>query len=195
MADSVGAISLDLIVVNTVKKQLDTIAKSAQSPAEAAFSDVGKTAGEAIGKAISAPIEKAIDAAEESLDAIAKRASKKSVYVPRTPDDAPLKTAPMGKSTLASHIVNQSADKQSEKKFRLPDFKVAEDSIGRSNQLLDITYSKIGNLEEKLGSLKSKYEEISNIKGSGSMLKAPPLRTSLKMRKLKLIRSKIKSPV
>lgn len=169
MADSVGAISLDLIVVNTVKKQLDTIAKSAQSPAEAAFFDVGKTAGEAIGKAISAPIEKAIDAAEESLDAIAKRASKKSVYVPRTPDDAPLKTAPMGKSTLASHIVNQSADKQSEKKFRLPDFKVAEDSIGRSNQLLDITYSKIGNLEEKLGSLKSKYEEISNIKGSGSI--------------------------
>ena len=97
MADSVGAIELDLIIHNTVKKQLDAAAKSAESPAK----DVGKS----IGEAISAPIQKAVDDAGKSLDDIIKDASKRSVYAPRTPDDAPQKSIPLTGSTLASKMV------------------------------------------------------------------------------------------
>ena len=160
MADSVGAVSFDLIIQDTMKKQLNVIAKNAESPA----AGVGKS----IGEAISSPIQKAVDDAGKSLDDIIKNANKKSVYVPRTPDDAPLKSVPLTGSTLASNVVKKEQP-EAPQSVKIGDvFKVAEDSVGRLNQKLDITNSKIGEQEEKLRSLVKRYEEVANSKGTGS---------------------------
>ena len=75
---SVGVITLDLKILNSLQAQLDAIAAGAQKSARQSFSRVGETAGkamqepvkragEAVQKAITAPVEKAQKAVGDSV--------------------------------------------------------------------------------------------------------------------------------
>lgn len=84
---SVGVISLDLIITDTIRAQLDKIAGTANSSVQKSFSSVGDTIGEAVSKPlenVSKTLNKPLDnmksqikQSEDEISAIIKRANDK----------------------------------------------------------------------------------------------------------------------
>ena len=66
---TIGEIQLDLVINNTIGKQVQDAADKAKKPAEAAFSAVG----EVISSAVSKPMEAAQASIKKSMDGIDKR--------------------------------------------------------------------------------------------------------------------------
>lgn len=69
---SVGVITLDLKVLNTLQQQLEGIAAKAQQSAQQSFAKVGDTAG----KAMQAPVQKAGETIEKAITAPVEKAQK-----------------------------------------------------------------------------------------------------------------------
>lgn len=93
MGTSVGTIFLDLIVKNTVKKQVGEVAAAAQQQAQRSFEAVGKAAGDAMQRTLGASYNKTLEKAksrvkglESEFDALgakmdAMRESTKGLFV------------------------------------------------------------------------------------------------------------------
>lgn len=69
---SVGVITLDLRILNTLQQQLEGIAAKAQQSAQQSFAKVGDTAG----KAMQAPVQKAGETIEKAITAPVEKAQK-----------------------------------------------------------------------------------------------------------------------
>ena len=67
MGTSVGTIFLDLIVKNTVKKQVGDVAAAAQQQAQRSFEAVGKTAGDAVQRTLGASYNKTLEKAKSRV--------------------------------------------------------------------------------------------------------------------------------
>ena len=67
MGTSVGTIFLDLIVKNTVKKQVGDVAAAAQQQAQRSFEAVGKAAGDAVQRTLGASYNKTLEKAKSKV--------------------------------------------------------------------------------------------------------------------------------
>lgn len=67
MGTTVGAIFLDLIVKNTVKKQVGDVAAAAQQQAQRSFEAVGKAAGDAVQRTLGASYNKTLEKAKSRV--------------------------------------------------------------------------------------------------------------------------------
>lgn len=84
--NTVGSVSLDLVIENTVAKQLETIAKQAKQPAEAAFQKIGQT----IEKAVTPNAQSVQKAVQNTLEKAVKQAKPKPIQFDVATDDAEL---------------------------------------------------------------------------------------------------------
>lgn len=175
---TIGEIQLDLVINNTIGKQVQDAADKAKKPAEAAFSAVG----EVISSAVSKPMEAAQASIKKSLDGIDKRVdeTKKKFKGIDNMSDAELhdlnpefRKSPkdIGETTMAW---KKSPELQSNPKKQAPKieveeiFSVASDAVGLLNQKLDITYTKLYEQEAKLKQLATLWNEAVYSDGAGS---------------------------
>lgn len=172
----IGEIQLDLVINNTIGKQVQDAADKAKKPAEAAFSAVG----EVISSAVSKPMEAAQASIKKSLDGIDKRVdeTKKKFKGIDNMSDAELhdlnpefRKSPkdIGETTMAwkkSPALQTAPEKPAPKIGET--FSVASDAVGLLNQKLDITYAQLGEQEAKLKQLAQQYAEVAAEKGDGS---------------------------
>lgn len=143
---TIGEIQLDLVINNTIGKQVQDAADKAKKPAEAAFSAVG----EVISSAVSKPMEAAQASIKKSMDGIDKRVeeTKKKFKGIDNMSDAELhglnpefRKSPkdIGETTMAW---KKSPELQSNPKKQAPKieveeiFSVASDAVGLLNQKL-----------------------------------------------------------
>ncbi len=84
--NTVGSVSLDLVIENTVAKQLETIAKQAKQPAEAAFQKIGQT----IEKAVTPNAQSVQKAVQNTLEKAVKQAKPKPIQFDVATDDTEL---------------------------------------------------------------------------------------------------------
>jgi phage-related protein len=173
---TIGEIQLDLVINNTIGKQVQDAADKAKKPAEAAFSAVG----EVISSAVSKPMEAAQASIKKSLDGIDKRVdeTKKKFKGIDNMSDAELhdlnpefRKSPkdIGETTMAwkkSPALQTAPEKPAPKIGET--FSVASDAVGLLNQKLDITYAQLGEQEAKLKQLAQQYAEVAAEKGDGS---------------------------
>lgn len=173
---TVGEIRLDLVINNTIGKQVQDAADKAKKPAEAAFSAVG----EVISSAVSKPMEAAQASIKKSLDGIGKQVdeTKKKFKGIDSMSDAELhelnpefRKSPkdIGETTMAwkkSPALQTAPEKPAPKIGET--FSVASDAVGLLNQKLDITYAQLGEQEAKLKQLAKQYAEVEAEKGYGS---------------------------
>lgn len=173
---TIGEIQLDLVINNTIGKQVQDAADKAKKPAEAAFSAVG----EVISSAVSKPMEAAQASIKKSLDGIDKRVdeTKKKFKGIDNMSDAELhdlnpefRKSPkdIGETTMAwkkSPALQTAPEKPAPKIGET--FSVASDAVGLLNQKLDITYAQLGEQEAKLKQLAQQYTEVAAEKGDGS---------------------------
>ena len=175
---TIGEIQLDLVINNTIGKQVQDAADKAKKPAEAAFSAVG----DVISSAVSKPMEAAQASIKKSLDGIDKRVdeTKKKFKGIDNMSDAELhdlnpefRKSPkdIGETTMAW---KKSPELQSNPKKQAPKieveeiFSVASDAVGLLNQKLDITYTKLYEQEAKLKQLATLWNEAVYSDGAGS---------------------------
>ena len=175
---TIGEIQLDLVINNTIGKQVQDAADKAKKPAEAAFSAVG----EVISSAVSKPMEAAQASIKKSMDGIDKRVeeTKKKFKGIDNMSDAELhglnpefRKSPkdIGETTMAW---KKSPELQSNPKKQAPKieveeiFSVASDAVGLLNQKLDITYTKLYEQEAKLKQLATLWNEAVYSDGAGS---------------------------
>ena len=173
---TVGEIQLDLVINNTIGKQVQDAADKAKKPAEAAFSAVG----EVISSAVSKPMEAAQASIKKSMDGIDKRVeeTKKKFKSIDNMSDAELhdlnpefrkSSKDIGETTMAwkkSPALQAAPEKPAPKIGET--FSVASDAVGLLNQKLDITYAQLGEQEAKLKQLAQQYAEVAAEKGDGS---------------------------
>lgn len=173
---TVGEIQLDLVINNTIGKQVQDAADKAKKPAEAAFSSVG----EVISSAVSKPMEAAQASIKKSMDGIDKRVeeTKKKFKGIDNMSDAELhnlnpefrrSSKDIGDTTMAwkkSPALQTAPEKPAPKIGET--FSVASDAVGLLNQKLDITYAQLGEQEAKLKQLAQQYAEVAAEKGDGS---------------------------
>lgn len=173
---TVGEIQLDLVINNTIGKQVQDAADKAKKPAEAAFSAVG----EVISSAVSKPMEAAQASIKKSMDGIDKRVeeTKKKFKSIDNMSDAELhdlnpefrkSSKDIGETTMAwkkSPALQAAPEKPAPKIGET--FSVASDAVGLLNQKLDITYAQLGEQEAKLKQLAKQYAEVEAEKGYGS---------------------------
>lgn len=173
---TVGEIQLDLVISNTIGKQVKDAADKAKKPADAAFSDVG----EVISSAVSKPMEAAQASIKKSMDGIDKRVeeTKKKFKGIDNMSDAELhdlnpefrrSSKDIGDTTMAwkkSPALQTAPEKPAPKIGET--FSVASDAVGLLNQKLDITYAQLGEQEAKLKQLAKQYAEVEAEKGYGS---------------------------
>lgn len=173
---TVGEIQLDLVINNTIGKQVQDAADKAKKPAEAAFSSVG----EVISSAVSKPMEAAQASIKKSMDGIDKRVeeTKKKFKGIDNMSDAELhnlnpefrrSSKDIGDTTMAwkkSPALQTAPEKPAPKIGET--FSVASDAVGLLNQKLDITYAQLGEQESKLKQLAKQYAEVTAEKGDGS---------------------------
>lgn len=168
---SVGLITLDLKVVDTIRGQLANIAQKAERDAKDGFSGVGN----AIGDAIKKPVENAGKALKKPLSDMASQAEQTSEEVLSICKRA-VERANRGISEMTNTV-----DPEKIRKVRLrgpakqsaPDsisepqaaavhvFKVADDAVGLLNQKLDNTSALLGEQERKLEGLAKEYSKLS----------------------------------
>lgn len=173
---TVGEIQLDLVINNTIGKQVQDAADKAKKPAEAAFSAVG----EVISSAVSKPMEAAQASIKKTMDGIDKRVeeTKKKFKSIDNMSDAELhdlnpefrkSSKDIGETTMAwkkSPALQAAPEKPAPKIGET--FSVASDAVGLLNQKLDITYAQLGEQEAKLKQLAQQYAEVAAEKGDGS---------------------------
>lgn len=173
---TIGEIQLDLVINNTIGKQVQDAADKAKKPAEAAFSAVG----EVISSAVSKPMEAAQASIKKSMDGIDKRVeeTKKKFKGIDNMSDAELhglnpefrkSSKEIGDTTMAwkkSPAQQATPEKPAPKIGET--FSVASDAVGLLNQKLDITYAQLGEQEAKLKQLAKQYAEVEAEKGYGS---------------------------
>ncbi len=173
---TIGEIQLDLVINNTIGKQVQDAADKAKKPAEAAFSAVG----EVISSAVSKPMEAAQASIKKSMDGIDKRVeeTKKKFKGIDNMSDAELhglnpefrkSSKEIGDTTMAwkkSPAQQATPEKPAPKIGEI--FSVASDAVGLLNQKLDITYAQLGEQEAKLKQLAQQYAEVTAEKGDGS---------------------------
>lgn len=166
---SVGRISLDLIIKNTIGKQLNTIASQAQRDVQKQFTDVGES--------ISSAIEKPLETMDDDLDAIIKRAvdrmkqpaAQASREIGDTLSQAlekPKKAMQYDSAEILDYIEDYT-DKIGKTKAEIPPvdmskmFKASEDPLELLNQKLDNISGRIQQETRKMAELQGQYKAIS----------------------------------
>lgn len=176
---SVGVISLDLIIANSIQKQIGAIAKSVDRTASKSFEDVGEN----IGKAISEPLKQVDKALEEPLNHVKKNAAQTAEEILKIAERAqkrmneaaavePESLAPgSGGAVKPSKLASQQIKTPppapaSERPLEM--FKAATDQAGLLEQKLGNVNAQIAEQEAKLQSLLQQYKELSGTKGFDS---------------------------
>lgn len=168
---TIGEIQLDLVINNTIGKQVQDAADKAKKPAEAAFSAVG----EVISSAVSKPMEAAQASVKKSLDGIGKQVeetkkkfkgidnmSSKELHelnpeFRKSPKD-------IGETTMAwkkSPELQQSGNQENAAADMGPIFKAAEDPVKRLRQ-------KINNIQDEINIATKKLQDQRAIMASMS---------------------------
>lgn len=185
---NVGTISLDLIIRNTLGKQLDAIARKTESSAGKSFAGVGESVSKAIqrpletaGAAIKKPLNEMraeVKEAADDLDAIVARANEKyqkGAQV-RTHEGEQPEVVEAPKTRLAFEMAKEPITRQaaemnrelSEVAQKAADLKytfiAAVDPVGLLNQKLDNVNAQIGIQQEKLKSLSAEYARTLDVK-------------------------------
>lgn len=166
MGTSVGAIYLNLEVVNTVGKQIRDIAKVEESKAGKAFDGVGK----AISESLSKPSEALNRAVQKTLEAT-KAAAKETAKAVKTETGALFPDEVGKKSMLASQMVKDpygSAQKSPKAVDMAEVFELATDEAGLLQQKLDLITGQIIEQEDKLRSVAQLWSDAASSQGEGS---------------------------
>lgn len=140
--NTVGSVSLDLVIENTVAKQLETIAKQAKQPAEAAFHKIGQT----IEKAVTPQAQSVQKAVQNTLDKAVQQAKPKPIQFDVATDDTELLQQKLSNVYAQMGAVEEKLRK-AENAFNLTD-----DSDVKTLEALD---AEMTALQSKLISLQS----------------------------------------
>lgn len=140
--NTVGSVQLDLIIENTVAKQLEDIAKQAKQPAEKAFKQVG----DAVEKAVTPNVQSVQKAVQNTLEKAVKQAKPKPIQFDIATDDAELLQQKLNNVYAQMGAVEEKLRK-AENAFNLTD-----DSDVKTLEALD---AEMTALQSKLISLQS----------------------------------------
>ncbi len=182
MSTSVGAISFDLEIVNTLNKQLKAIAKSAEGQAAAAFKGVGESvsdslgvaldkSGKAVSDAITAPVKDAVEEIKTMCNGavIIGKGAAKAI---KTETGALFPDQPGGqKSALAVDMVDdpygQKAAVSAAPKADAKGLRASADAVGLLNQELDNALNRLRLQENEVDRLTNAYNQIPSSKLGG----------------------------
>lgn len=140
--NTVGSVQLDLIIENTVAKQLEDIAKQAKQPAEKAFKQVG----DAVDKAVTPNVKSVQKAVQNTIDKAVKQAKPKPIQFDVATDDTELLQQKLNNVYAQMGAVEEKLRK-AENAFNLTD-----DSDVKTLEALD---AEMTALQSKLISLQS----------------------------------------
>ena len=167
MGETVGAIYLNLEVVNTIGKQIRDIAKSEEGKAGKAFDGVAKSISESLkkpsevlGKTVQNTLSETKSAVKETAKAI------KTETGALFPDEIITK-----KSMLASQMVKDpyGSPRKPSKPVDMSDvFRLATDEAGLLQQKLDVINNQILEQEDKLRNVAQLWSDAASSQGEGS---------------------------
>ena len=158
MADqvtSVGAISLDLIVRDTVTAQVSEIAKRAQAAATKSFDTVGQKAGAAVASGFSdAEVQQSLK------DAVRRCIERANAETQKTPVKVPVRTVTLGKyQSVDRKAIQQSIDNYAAQKASGPEVDM-DRAFTAAQTPAELLTQKIANLRDQMEQARRKSAEI-----------------------------------
>ena len=170
---SVGKITLDLEVVDTIQRQLTAISAAAEKTAGKTFGGVGDAIADTVSKpieqigrtvdaAVKAPAEAACKQVEQTIHAVQQTAVAAAKAV-KTETGALFPDEPARQSMLAwDQVSSRGPPDKPAAKVEIPKWDVAVDAVGLLGQKLDIVNAQIGDQQRKLQSLLQQYAAVGN---------------------------------
>ena len=164
MSMSVGAVSLDLEIQNTIVKKLRAAAKSGEQAAGSAFSRVGQNVADAIKR----PMDEVDRRIGESVGKVKSWTEMTAEELARLNPE--FRAPVVKKSALASQMTADPYGAENRPQpAKIGDmFTVAVDRVELLRQKLDIVNAQLGEQEAKLKALTAQYNETANSKGADS---------------------------
>lgn len=170
---SVGKITLDLEVMDTIQRQLTAISAAAEKTAGKTFAGVGDAIADTVSKpieqigrtvdaAVKAPAEAACKQVEQTIHAVQQTAVAAAKAV-KTETGALFPDEPARQSMLAwDQVSSRGPPDKPAAKVEIPKWDVAVDAVGLLEQKLDIVNAQIGDQQRKLQSLLQQYAAVGN---------------------------------
>lgn len=157
MSTSVGSVTFDLEIQNTIVKQLQEAAKKGEQAAGSAFARVGQDVADAIKKPMDA-VDKRVG---ESIGKIKSWTEMTEEELAKLNPD--FRTPITKKSALASQMMDDpygTKEKQTDTPKIGDMFEVAADKVDLLKQKLDVVNAQLGDQERKLSGLMQQYQAL-----------------------------------